>query len=300
MGLSVVVSESGGKGGNNGDSRIAVVSLQASNVRTFHIRGAVLIPLARSQHLCARLTHSLYILPPCLRLLPAGLSPPSPQRNMHHPPTSPDPAVHSPAVLELIELQVTDNLTSPYPSQSPILGRPSSLPPRLRCRHHHQCSRHCPGLPIDSLESGHIRRQTSAFQSIRFGRHPPCLRQDARPPHHTRLHHPRKVTPPHRDGGLGLRASVSRCSHGRFKGMSPYLLSVPATVLTAFPPVHQRLHTTECPLGSRHRCLWQTRREPDRTRVPRCPRLETRPHPKGHPRPLQYHHQPLQPPKETF
>ena len=81
------------------------------------------------KHLCARLTQPLYILPPCLRLLPAGLSPPSPQRNMHHPPTSPDPAVHSPAVLELIELPVTDNLTSAYTSPKPILGRPTHCPP---------------------------------------------------------------------------------------------------------------------------------------------------------------------------
>ena len=31
-----------------------------------------------------------------------------------HPPTSPDPAVHSAAILELIELQVTDKLASAY------------------------------------------------------------------------------------------------------------------------------------------------------------------------------------------
>ena len=48
---------------------------------------------------------------------------------MHHPPTSPDPAVHSPAVLELIELPVTDNLTSVYTSPTPILGRPTHCPP---------------------------------------------------------------------------------------------------------------------------------------------------------------------------
>ena len=53
---------------------------------------------------------SLYILHNALNLLLAGLSLFS-YRNMH-PPTSPDPQVHSPAVLELIELRVTDKLTS--------------------------------------------------------------------------------------------------------------------------------------------------------------------------------------------
>ena len=86
-------------------------------------------------------------------------------------------------------------------------------------------------------------------------------------------------------------------SHQRYV---PDIPSNPATVLTTFRAVHQRLHITECPLGSRHRCLWQTRREPGRTRVPRGPLLGARPHPRGRPRPLQYDHQPLQPHKATF
>ena len=79
----------------------------------------------------------------------------------------------------------------------------------------------------------------------------------------------------------------------------PHLSSKPSTVLTTLPAVHQRFHITERSLGPRHRCLWQARREPDRTRVPRCPRLETRPHPNRHSCPLRHHRQPLHPPKAT-
>ena len=143
--------------------------------------------------------HSIYALPNARNLLLlVSLSPSSSLRNMPS-------AAHLPAVQELTELRVTDKFTSQSFLHPLCLTRPIDPPhPRLHCRDDHPCSRHRPRLPVDSLESHLVGKQTGVLQAFRMGRHPSGWRQDARPPHHSRLHHPRKVTPPHRDRGLGL------------------------------------------------------------------------------------------------
>ena len=249
--------------------------------------------LARSQHLCARLTSAIYSL--------HGSRPlPSLSLTMHHPPTSPDPAVHSPAVLELIELQVTDKLTSAL-----SLSLSFSRPPLTHCTADYVADTTINAVDTAlGYQSTAWNRATSGSRRVPFNRFvwDVIRRASVKMPvllttlvyitrARSHLHIETEDWACERVFLGALMVASKVCFH---------LSLTSATVLTSLPAVYQRFHTTKCSLGSRHRCLWQTRREPDRTRVPRCPCLETRPHPKGHPRPLQYHRQPLHPPKATL
>ena len=171
-------------------------------------------------------------------ILSSPVSPPPPNRACSHPPLKALPSTpqHSWSSSRPRSQTGSPVSTSSTPILQPLID-PTCR--RLYCRGHHQCSRHRIGLPVYSLEQDLVGKQTCALQAFRLGRHPSCFRKDPRPPRHTRIYHPGHATPPHRDRGLGLRASVPRRSRRCFKGLFPHRSWRAANVLTTFFTVHQ-------------------------------------------------------------